>query len=347
MAVRKPLVIIDGQVQEQPAGDTPAGAEPAVPAPTSGATAKYWRGDKSWRDFATDVRAAVLTGLSTATNVAVVATDTVLAAVGKLQAQIGVKADAAAVREKLSAPRTYYVRTDGSDSNDGLSNTAGSAFLTIQKAIDAASALDNGGHNIIIQVADGNYPAAIVGKSFVGSGQIIVQGNVTTPANVTVAIAGTVFTCDGVTGTYLIRGFTLSSSSSACLSCGSGSAIRFSHINFGASGGHIATSGGVVLAVGPYSITGGAAYHANSAYNGLVYLSSIAITLVGTPAFSLAFARSEVMALISVFNVTITGAATGKRYIVADNSVIFVNGAGATYLPGNAAGTNDGTGVYR
>ena len=38
MAIRKPLIIIGGQVQEQPAGDTPAGAEPAVPAPTSDAT---------------------------------------------------------------------------------------------------------------------------------------------------------------------------------------------------------------------------------------------------------------------------------------------------------------------
>ncbi len=256
--------------------------------------------------------------------------------------------DALAVREKLSAARTYYVRTDGSDSNDGMSNTAGGAFLTIQKAVDVASALDNGGQAITIQVADGNYPAALVGKSFVGSGQIIVQGNVTTPANVTIAISGTVFTCgDGITGVYLIRGFTLSSSSSVCLSCGRGSAIQFSNIVFGASAGHIATSGGVVRAVGPYSIAGGGAYHANSAYNGLVYLSGVAITLVGTPAFSLAFVRAEVMALISAFNVTTTGSATGKRYIVADNSVIFVNGAGETFLPGNAAGTNDGTGVYR
>ena len=93
MAIRKPLIIIGGQVQEQPAGDTPAGAEPAVPAPTSDATAKYWRGDKTWRDFFTDVRAATLTGLSTATNAVVAATDTVLAAIGKLQAQVSEKFD--------------------------------------------------------------------------------------------------------------------------------------------------------------------------------------------------------------------------------------------------------------
>ena len=54
----------------------------------SGTTSQYWRGDKTWKDFATDVRNAALAGLSTATNALVAASDTVLSAVGKLQAQI-------------------------------------------------------------------------------------------------------------------------------------------------------------------------------------------------------------------------------------------------------------------
>lgn len=62
-----------------------AAKEPTI---AGGSTAQYWRGDKGWRDFATDVRAAVLTGLSTATNAAVAATDSVLVAIGKLQAQL-------------------------------------------------------------------------------------------------------------------------------------------------------------------------------------------------------------------------------------------------------------------
>lgn len=59
--------------------------EPSIAA---GATDQYWRGDKSWQDFATSVRAAVLTGLSTATNAVITAADTVLSALGKLQKQI-------------------------------------------------------------------------------------------------------------------------------------------------------------------------------------------------------------------------------------------------------------------
>ena len=61
------------------------GKEPTVAA---GAVAQYRRGDKTWQDFASDVRAAALTGLSTATNAAIAAADTVLVALGKLQAQI-------------------------------------------------------------------------------------------------------------------------------------------------------------------------------------------------------------------------------------------------------------------
>jgi hypothetical protein len=59
--------------------------EPAI---TAGTTSQYLRGDKSLATFATDVRAAVLTGLSTATNSAALATDTILVGIGKLQAQI-------------------------------------------------------------------------------------------------------------------------------------------------------------------------------------------------------------------------------------------------------------------
>lgn len=67
--------------------------ESVIAAPVSAPTEKYWRGDKTWRDFFTDVRAATLTGLSTATNAVVSATDTVLAAIGKLQAQVSAKFD--------------------------------------------------------------------------------------------------------------------------------------------------------------------------------------------------------------------------------------------------------------
>lgn len=71
--------------------DLTAGLTTREPAVTAGTTAQYWRGDKTWRDFFTDVRAAVLTGLSTATATAATAADTVLVAIGKLQAQVSAR----------------------------------------------------------------------------------------------------------------------------------------------------------------------------------------------------------------------------------------------------------------
>ncbi|MNM46284.1 hypothetical protein D3C81_572210 [compost metagenome] len=62
-----------------------SGSEPVIAA---GTTAQFWRGDKTWTDFASTVRAAVLTGLTTATNAAITATDSILVALGKLQAQM-------------------------------------------------------------------------------------------------------------------------------------------------------------------------------------------------------------------------------------------------------------------
>ena len=40
------------------------------------------------------------------------------------------------IREKLTASTNFYIRTDGSDSNTGLANTAAGAFLTLQGAYD-------------------------------------------------------------------------------------------------------------------------------------------------------------------------------------------------------------------
>ena len=70
-----------------------AAKEPTI---TAGTTAQFWRGDKSWQDLAAAVRAAVLTGLSTATSTVVVAADSVLTAIGKLQAQVSLRAPIAA-----------------------------------------------------------------------------------------------------------------------------------------------------------------------------------------------------------------------------------------------------------
>jgi hypothetical protein len=80
-----------------------------------------------------------------------------------------------------TADLTYYVRKDGSDSNNGLANTAGGAFLTITKAISVIPKIVN--HGVTINVADGTYNETVTHEGFHGSGGISLIGNATTPVN--------------------------------------------------------------------------------------------------------------------------------------------------------------------
>lgn len=108
-------------------------------------------------------------------------------------------ADASAQRttlglaEQLTADRIYYVRTDGSNSNTGLVDTAGGAFLTIQKAVDSAYTLDCGKFKVTIQIGAGTYAngATLIGRirNAYDSARRPLQiiGDVATPANVVIS----------------------------------------------------------------------------------------------------------------------------------------------------------------
>jgi hypothetical protein len=118
-------------------------------------------------------------------------------------------------RTILTADKDYYVRTDGSDSNDGSANDSSHAFLTIQKAIDTAAALDLSIYDVTIHVADGTYTitSLIDLKAAVGAGQIIIEGNTTTPSNVVFqhnvssGASGYMFEKDQSVTNYTLKGF--------------------------------------------------------------------------------------------------------------------------------------------
>jgi hypothetical protein len=255
-------------------------------------------------------------------------------------------------RELLGANRTYYVRTDGSDANGGLGDSAGGAFLTIQKAVDTVATLDINGWMVTIQVRDGTYTGAVTLKNAVGfaaAGNLVIQGNNATPDNVFVNVTGSVaLLSSGLSVVWDVKDLKLASSSSHGLFATQGGVIRYGNLNFGACGGaHIlAGDGGRVTALSNYKISGGATQHIRGSAGGVARCQLVTITLTGTPAFSSAFAQADFNGSVAGNASTFSGSATGPRYSATKNGVVDSNGGGASYFPGDTSGSTATGGEY-
>lgn len=258
----------------------------------------------------------------------------------------------AAFREKLTANRTYYVRSDGSDSNNGLSNTAGGAFLTIQKAVDIAASLDLGIYDITIRCS-GTFSATTVLKSLIGAGKVTIRGNADDTTTMAVSVSGASVNAfefgSGFQGTYRLQYLSISSAGGSGISTGGAgpASLEIANVAFGACNFyHVwAASNQSVDFVGPCSISGGAFAFARCSDSAVVRMNQ-AFTLTGTPAFASAFVVAERGGGIVATLASFTGGATGSRYQATLNAYIFVNGAGATFLPGSTAGTTATGGQY-
>jgi hypothetical protein len=256
-------------------------------------------------------------------------------------------------RELLTGNRTYYVRTDGSNGNNGLSNSSGGAFLTIQKAIDTVLKLDLGGYAATIQVGAGTYTGGVsVTTPFVG-GLVTLSGDTTTPTNVVISTtaADAIFVGNGAT--LYIQGFQLrTTTSGACIKADGGSVVHLSgKMDFGvcnaSNGWHIfAGTGAVIYIESNYTISGGADKHWLSTDGAVLTIPTArTVTLAGTPVFG-QFAYASRLGLMQVWAATFSGLAIGARYSIDTNGAIFTNGAGASFFPGNAAGASLSGGQY-
>lgn len=250
-------------------------------------------------------------------------------------------------REVLTANRTYYVRTDGSDSNTGLVDSAGGAFLTKQAAVNTCYTVDQNGFTITIQVRDGTYAGGVtISKPF--SGLVTIVGNVATPANVLLTSAGNTFavTKPGVAVT-LGGGFKFTGSNVSIVAGDLASVTVSGAMEYGAltSYAFSASGGAAIQITASYSISGNAGVHWYVNRGGRLTCVNLTITLTGTPAFGV-FASASVLGLMTVYNITFSGAATGTRYASVNNAMIETAGGGATYLPGDVAGYTSGGGIY-
>lgn len=257
-------------------------------------------------------------------------------------------------REKLTANRTYYVRTDGSDSNDGLSDTAGGAFLTIAKALAVAAALDCSIYNVTIQVADGTYTGAVQLPKMTGSGTFTLTGNTTTPANVVISRTGGAAISATDSGAWAVYGFKVTTTTSGVGVQATGrTALTLRRIEFGSVAGAqliSASMGAIVYMNGStYTISGQSTYAAFSASNNaMIQAYSSTFTITADLTFSI-FVNASYGAIISSGSLTFALGAftvTATRYLAELTGVIGTSGGGASYFPGDSAGSTATGGQY-
>jgi hypothetical protein len=256
-------------------------------------------------------------------------------------------------RETLTAPRTYYVRTDGNDTNGGQANTAGGAFATLQKAVDTVCSLDNAGHVVTIQLGAGTH-APVVLRPYVGSAVPEIVGNAGTPSSVVIsgtannASTGTAVYANNA-GVWSLSGVKVASSyASGIYASGRTTLMLSGGMEFGACASRhlIAASQAQIASTGgAWRISGNAARHVVASTGAIVSYDGATVTLDAGIAFGTEFAECN-MAFLQFFSTTFSGSATGKRFSVYRNGAIVAFGAGASFLPGNVAGTTASGGLY-
>lgn len=258
------------------------------------------------------------------------------------------------IKEKLLANRTYYVRVDGNDSNDGLADSAGGAFLTIQHAVDVVASLNINGYAVTIQVKDGTYTGAVDLKNvdgFANVGDLVIQGNNGTPSNVIVSVTSdNCFSASGISVVWDIKDLKMQTTTSGNCIFVSSSRLRYGNVVFGdvptASATHVYADGGsYVEAISSYTIDGDARRHW-VALSSSIRANAITITLTGTPAFAVVFALCTRSAFIWCEGTTFTGSATGGKFAVEYGSVIYTGSTDASLFPGDSSGTITSLGQY-
>jgi hypothetical protein len=247
-------------------------------------------------------------------------------------------------RTYLTADKTYYVRTNGSDANNGAANTAGGAWLTLQYAVNWLSRnVDGGGYTITLSVGTGTYTENCSISAIVGCKRLVLQGE-DLDLNSTVIYGVSSTMSMPITVSYM----KLTGGTYGVLANGPGTEIVVDNVEFGtATTAHIQLAQGGSVLIDEVTVSDDAPKFIAAREMGRTqFIGTATVTLTGTPNFSSAFVDAQRMSYTQFSNVTFVGTATGKRYSGADNSVIWTNTADTTFLPGNSAGTLTNGAVY-
>lgn len=332
-------------------------------------------GNKGWLYFVTvDGTTSINTGIDTLNDWAagdalwsdgalwrkLDSTDRVTSVAGRVGNVVLNQLDIGGIRERLTANRTYYIRTDGSDANSGLLNTVGGAFLTLQKAFDTvANSIDFAGNVVTIQLADGTYTVSTGSPSLgrtVGQStrsHLVLKGNLGTPANVVLnsisASSSALIVSQGARIT--VQDLKLQSGSGGRCLWAYGAEISYQNLDFGACPGgiHVLSElcGGQVTQTGLCFLSGDAGYHIYANRGGTIDSANQTLQALSARNWASYFAVAGSMGQIVHSGGAFTGSAhTGNRYLAIYAGLINVSGAGANYFPGSVAGGVSTNGQY-
>ncbi len=182
---------------------------------------------------------------------------------------------------------------------------------------------------------------------YVGAGTISIVGDPATPDNFVMhltSVVNCVFCLNYTPGNWLIHGFKIDSAvgsgnGAGIFVAGTESNVLFGNIDFGAMAGGIhvlGTLGGQIANDGSYTISGGAAFHAEAADSSTVHNTIGTITLTGTPAFSTAVVYAHGAGAIVGSGANWSGAATGTSCFADELGLV---DAVAASLPGSGTAT--------
>ena len=271
----------------------------------------------------------------------------------------GSSSTSGAIRVALGADTTFWVRSDGSDSNTGLTNTAAGAMLTWNALYTrVVSTYDFKGHTITLKSGTTNTYAAglFMTVSWVGSGQLIVDLNgcsiaetvtkgiindVVQPGQITIQNSAGL----GTGGVVSSAGFAGIQNDQACdMNIGSGITVGTCF-----DAGFEATQNGNIFLTAPINVSGSGGHElvltaqgSNFAFNGQTvnFMNDITYNVATVVAQS----SSYIAADSATFNLN-GHTITGPRYSALGGQ-IFTGNAGQSFFPGTTAGILGDGGIY-
>lgn len=267
-----------------------------------------------------------------------------------------VQAQAPTPREVLVTPRIYFVRSDGSDDNHGLFNTANAAFRTVAMALATAVKLDQAGFRVTISIGAPTYPVTWTETIEIVhdlTGKLSIVGATGDAADVILAPSGRECILGSFYNIVSLSWLTLRPSPGRhALVAVHGARLFGSDVVFegqpqpGESAHVYATRDGYVELSGAMVVRGRSGYWLNASHNGQIRLNAATVDFLEDASFktvAYALAKSEI---VITDGSTMSGIAQGRRYL-ADGGWIQWMGGNEASFPGSIPGTVRNGGVYK